>query len=200
MIIIFHIHAITHVQWEWQYSVEAAYPCRACIVEMAVPYSQEKPALIKWLGENRFSILPLCHARDQTQCKCVSSADFKWINPKGNRPDKYYNALILMISGCTFVVSNLLQLFQSSLEWSFQITENRVKWKRLEQRIINEEITADEVAALAIEETEEKVDSTTPEKDTMSKIGTLPSKDFFRHERWLAIAYTIMYIIDSTNV
>ena len=93
--------------------------------------------------------------------------------------------------------------FESPHEWSFQIAENRVKLKRPKRRIINEEITADEVTALAIKETEEKVDTLTPEKDTMSKIGTLPSINrktiFSRHERLLAIIYTVMYI-DSTNV
>ena len=84
-------------------------------------------------------------------------------------------------------------MFQMSLKLSFQITENRVKLKRLEERIINEEITADEVAALAIEETEEEVDSTTPEKDTTSKIGTLPSfnrKRIFSDTRDSSPSYT----------
>ena len=75
---------------------------RVFLVEMAIPYGKEKFALIEWLGENRFSVLPLCNAKDQTRCKCCSSADFKWINPKGKKPAKYYKALILMISGWYF--------------------------------------------------------------------------------------------------
>ena len=83
-------------------------------------------------------------------------------------------------------------MFQLSLKLSFQITENRMKLKRLEERTINEEITVDEVAALTIEETEEEVDSTTPKKDTTSKISALPS---FNRKRIFQTRETACYRI-----
>ena len=54
-------------------------------------------------------------------------------------------------------------------------TEDRVKLKSFEQKIVNEELTADEVTGLSIEEDERAIDSTTPEKERKMKIaGTLP--------------------------
>ena len=75
---------------------------------MAVP-CREKFALIEWLGENRYSVLPLCNAKDPSRCKSGTSVDFKWFNPKGKKPAKYYKALILMISGWFILSYSVLE-------------------------------------------------------------------------------------------
>ena len=68
-----------------------------------------------------------------------------------------------------------------------------MKLQTLEERTINEEITVDEVAALAIKGTEEEVDSTTPKNNTTSKISALPSfncKRIFSDTRDSSLSYT----------
>ena len=60
---------------------------------------REDFALVEWLGENMFSVLPLCCAKEPRSCKAGSCMDFRWYNPESNEPSKFYKALILKISG-----------------------------------------------------------------------------------------------------
>ena len=68
---------------------------------MAVPVSsREKFALIEWIGENLYSVVPLCCAKDPVSCKAGCFMKFKWSNPKNRKVGgKFYKALILKISG-----------------------------------------------------------------------------------------------------
>ena len=62
--------------------------------------SKEKFALVEWLGENLFSVAPLCCSKDPAKCKAGACMDFKWGDRRTpKKPAKYYKTLILKISG-----------------------------------------------------------------------------------------------------
>ena len=58
-------------------------------------------ALVEWLGENLFSVVPTVCSKDPAKCKPGVTMDFKW----GNSRTKmiYYKTLILKISSELFV-------------------------------------------------------------------------------------------------
>ena len=60
----------------------------------------ESFALIEWIGENMFNVLPLCDAKDINKCRAGVCTDFKWMDPstKSKKKSKYFKALILKIS------------------------------------------------------------------------------------------------------
>ena len=63
-------------------------------------FSRVKFALIDWIGENLYSVVPLCCAKDPVSCKAGCFMKFKWSNLKNRKAGgKFYKALILKISG-----------------------------------------------------------------------------------------------------
>ena len=56
-------------------------------------------ALLEWLGENLFSVLPLRYAKNPERCKAGACSVFKWNNPRTpKKPPKLYKVLVLKIS------------------------------------------------------------------------------------------------------
>ena len=65
--------------------------------------SGETYALVERIGENLFSVLPLCCSKNPEKCKAGACSNFKWGNPRTpNKPPRYYKALILKISSRFF--------------------------------------------------------------------------------------------------
>ena len=59
-------------------------------------------ALVEWLGENLFSVVPTVCSKDPAKCKPGVTMDFKWGNSR-TKKEKYYKTLILKISSELFV-------------------------------------------------------------------------------------------------
>ena len=68
----------------------------------------DKFVLIEWVGENLFSVLPMCFAKDPHQCRVGACMDFKWANPnsRSKKSHKYFKALVLKISSKYIFLDN----------------------------------------------------------------------------------------------
>ena len=63
-------------------------------------------ALVEWLGENLFSVVPIVCSREPKKCKAGITMDFKWANPR-TKKEKFYKTLILKLSSEFFVYTSV---------------------------------------------------------------------------------------------